>query len=375
MPRLDSDYLLALARLKTVESRATLAETITDLFSEKGEFLSDWEREAMSAMLHAVVGDIEQALRRAFRERLKALPGCAPDLLARVADDRAEVAYPVLTQSPTLHAEELVEVVRHRALEQRLGLALRAAASRRAEEEAAATAEPGVAEALMRSAGERVAKAAATYVLDRSKEAESRKDPVVRRSELSPDLAKRMFLWVSAALRRHLIDHLGLDEDTVDEMMERVVAEQIRGIGEAPPPTGAERLADVLAEEGLIDHDLLLRTVTEGEIGLFVALFARTTGLRARLVRRILFEPGGEGLAIACKAIGVGREIFARVFAASRSARLQRDAMTRIETTRAVAFYDLLGLESAQRVVRKWRLSPDYAAAIRELQMASGPSA
>ena len=42
--------------------------------------------------------------------------------------------------------------------------------------------------------------------------------------------------------------------------------------------------------------------LNEGEVPLFVGLFSRFAEIREYLVTRILFEPGGEGLAIACRA-------------------------------------------------------------------------
>ena len=64
----------------------------------------------------------------------------------------------------------------------------------------------------------------------------------------------------------------------------------------------------------MVTVDMLLSAMREGEVPLFVALFAKIAKLREYLVQRLLFEPGGEGLAIACRAIGLSGEEFKMLF-------------------------------------------------------------
>ena len=373
MAGLHSTYLIALARLKTVESRAALAETISDLFSDTGDFLTDRERASMSSILRKIVGDIEKSLRTAFCDTLARSPD---EPKSSVADLRVgDVAYAVLSRSPALQAEDLIEVVRHRYLEYRLALALRESPHHGDRMVPSGTGEKrSITEALLHNANTDVARRTMDYLLEQAKRVDATHEPVVRQEELGPELIKRIFLWVAAALRQHILQACDLDEMVVDEVMERVAFEQVAVVPDAPEKNQADKLADELAKADLLKPGLLLATLAEGEVALFIALFARSTGLRGGLVRRLLFEPGGEGLAIACKGVRFPVDVFSRLFALSRMARPQLQAQIRIETKKAEAFYDLLQEQEAAQVLRKWRLRPDYAAAVRGVQLAATAS-
>jgi hypothetical protein len=71
---------------------------------------------------------------------------------------------------------------------------------------------------------------------------------------------------------------------------------------------------------------------------MFEVMFAQLTGLRQNLVRRIVFEPGGEGLAIACKAIGTLKSDFGSLFLLSRSARPGDKVVDPREVSRVMTF-------------------------------------
>jgi len=182
-------------------------------------------------------------------------------------------------------------------------------------------------------------------------------------------LAKRMFLWVSAALREHIIEHFDLDVETVDDLMEAAAVTAAEESEAAEPEGGADKLARDLESHGLVTPDMLIDALHQGEVGLFVALFSRLTELRRTLVMRILFEPGGEGLAIVCKAVGMEREPFADIYTMTRKARPRALANGDGERRRVLTLFDSMSESGAQRVLRKWQRDADYLAAIRELEL------
>ncbi len=100
-----------------------------------------------------------------------------------------------------------------------------------------------------------------------------------------------------------------------------------------------------------------------------MAMFRRFTGLRELLVMRLVFEAGGEGLAIACKAVGIDKENFSSIFALSRKARPGSDTTLKRDSRKVLAFYDRVSEDAAKQVVRRWQRDVDYLAAIRELEV------
>ena len=88
---------------------------------------------------------------------------------------------------------------------------------------------------------------------------------------------------------------------------------------------------------------------------------------RPRLMRRIIYEPGGEALAMAAQALDIDPALFLTIFTATRQAR--GDAPAPDPDTIAVirAFYDSLTPDGALAVVRKWRRNHEYLAALKQM--------
>jgi hypothetical protein len=99
-----------------------------------------------------------------------------------------------------------------------------------------------------------------------------------------------------------------------------------------------------LADKQAITPQVLLQALRRGKVQMFEGMFAQLTRLRHNLMRRIVFEPGGEGLSIACKAIGMLKPDFGSLFLLSLSAR------------------------SGNKVVGLWKLYPNYLFGLKQVE-------
>jgi uncharacterized protein (DUF2336 family) len=362
---------MELARRKTTEGRTSLAATVADFFGEGGDVLSDRERSLMFDILHKVIVDVEMSVRTGLSERLADAEDAPRALIKLLANDAIEVAYPVLTRSKVLRDEDLIEVISHRTLEHQLAVANRFSVSETVSSALVETGERSVIERLLHNKNARISQNTLEYLVDESKRYDTFREPILRRSELGPDLAKRMFLWVSAALREFILEHFTFDPSTIDELLEKTAFEQIDP-ATAGEPTGSAKLAEGLADTGKVTPELLVKAMGQGEISLFVAMFSQMSGLRRNLVMRLLFESGGEGLAIASVAAGIDRDTFSTLFTLSRKARPQGATDVDAEIRNVLALYDSTPAEDATRVLRKWHRNPDYLKAIRDLKAETG---
>lgn len=375
MATISSQTLLAWAQSNNGASRAALAETLSDLFAESGPDMSDRERSLMGDILHKVVVGLETAVRRSLAEKLADLPDAPADLITVLANDEADVAFPVLTRSRVLADAELIEVIRHRTLEHQLAVAMRFSVSEQVSAALAATGEQGVIETLLRNENARISQATMAYLVDESRRVDVFREPLLRRSELDPDLAKRMFLWVSAALRNSILERFDFDADTIDRLLEEAVQENIDETLADDGPSGAANLAQALDEEGQLDSETLVRALASGEVNLFVAMFAEAADLRERLVRRILFAEDAQEFAIACRGVGFDCGTFEQFVSLSRSARPHRGAAGRTAADDAVEAFQRLPQDAAKRIVARWRQDPDFVPHAGEADAAAGAGA
>jgi uncharacterized protein (DUF2336 family) len=364
----DLGQLLQLSRKKRAAARATLAAAIADLFRAKGRALSDRERFLMTDILRQLVKEVETATRRALSKRLSEDPASGRDLIPALAREDADVALPILRRSEVLQDVELIETVKHRALEHQLTMTTHKQLNGAASATLGDGAHPSVIHALLEHPEPAVRSATMAYLVEQTKRVDTFQNPRLPCGELSPELARRVCWWVSAALRQHVIERFAIDPIRLDQAIEASVAEVVpRDKASATP---AATLARRLGASGEISADLLIDALRQGEVELFRSLFARLTGLRQTLVNRLIFEPGGEGLAIACKAVGLNAAEFLAIFALTRGARPDGGEPPCVD-----AFFATIERRAAQRTLKSWRRNPAYQQAIWQVETTSRATA
>jgi acyl carrier protein len=368
----DADYLFRLARDKSVAAREELAEAMSSLFVGNVAFLNDRERSLMLDVLSRFIHDVEMPVRRIVSKQLANLPDTPKDLAILLANDDIEVAYPILVYSKVLQDSDLIEVVRYRALDHQLAVAIRGSVSETVSDALVETGREKVVRTLLENPTAKISKPTMSYLVEQSKRVDSFQEPILHRSDLEPHLAERMFEWVAAALRQYILDTYEIERAAVDDLLEKATMEAIKSLPATQGSLGSsEELATKLAEDDAVTPELLVAVLREGEVSLFVTLFQRFTGIRERLVHRILFEPGGEGLAIACKAVGIGKAFFSEIFALSRKARFGDEKTILREIRHVLTLYDNMTQDAANQVLRLWQRKVGYLSAIRELELSS----
>lgn len=369
----DLEVLMKLARDKTVAGRKALVNAVSDLFFNNQEVLSDRERALMTDILRQIIHDVEMSVRRELAERLADVLHAPRELILTLANDEIEVAHRVLVQSDILHDMDLVEIIHHRTMEHQLVIAMRKNLNESVTDALVETGNEDVIKAMLDNTSARISKGTMEYLVDQSKRVDTYQNPLLKRPDLDPDLAKRMYWWVSAALRQHIIKNFSIDPAELDETLESSVKSVIDNHGRAVEQPKHVELVERLHEEGKVTPRMLLQVLRQGEVPLFEAMFGKLSGLRPRLLRRMMFEPGGEALAIVCRAIGIEKADFASIFMLTRKARAHERVMNPRELSRVLDLYDRVTPEVGQRMLKKWQRDASFLNAIRVLE-ASEPN-
>ena len=370
----DFEQLLDLARDKSVAARTRLVETVSDLFFGTKQTLSDRERALMTEILRRLIHDVEMAVRQALAERLAIDPDAPSDLVVALANDQIEVAHSILMKSNVLQDPELIEIIHQRTQEHQLAVAVRQRLSPVVSDALVATGNTDVIRTLLENHGAEINQATMGYLVEQSKRVDAYQNPLVMRPDLPPELAKRMYWWVSAALRKHIVAQFAIDPLALDQRVEDIVNDLIGQNAGGQPALArkSEELAKKVAERGPISSQLLVQTLRQGEVALFEALLAEASKLRRNLVRRIVFEPGGQGLAVISRAIGISKPDFASIFLLSRAARPGDKVVDPGELSRVMGFFDRVQPGAAQRLLVRMRLEPDYLKSMLEVDERAG---
>jgi uncharacterized protein (DUF2336 family) len=369
----DIRYLIGLARDKSVESRKRLVAVVSDIFFSDQAILTEYERALITDILHKLIYELAVPVREALAALLSEDEAMPRAVLRALAEDEIEIAAPILLNNEALLDIELIEVVRHRALEHQLMLAMRRAPLAMAADPALEPADGDLIQDLLDGGDAKLVDATMAYLLEQTRGLDSFQEPILRREDLSERLTKKMVFWVLAALRQHILDRFDVDltelddgiEAAADEMSERLGGERDRGCGDR-----SAELATALANAGNLTPGRLIQAIRQGEVSLFIAMLAHLTGLRLPLVRRLLFEPGGEGLVVACRALGFDKAIVASIFLLCRRARPGDWAADPRELSRVLALYDRVQPAAAHAVLARWRRDPDFLYAIKTVEEA-----
>jgi len=365
--KFDADFLMSLARQKSAESRSELTNVIIDLFENQSSVLNERQRAQMYGILETIINDIEVSVRQAVAGRLALMDDVPRNLVSQLANDEINVAFPILSKSGLLRDADLIEVIKLRTEEHMLAITMRKFVSEHVSDAIVETGREPVIISLLKNANARISTNTMEYLVEQSRRVDSFQEPILSRDELSPSLAKKMFLWVSAALRQHIVSHFNLDKATVDELLEQATADEIAAAGQSQKKKVAE-LADALREEGLVTVEMLTTALREGEVPLFVALFAQVSKLREHLIQRLVFEQGGEGLAIACRGIGMSEKEFLELYEYCHLAKAGTKEEVEAQIPSLRAFYSNTPRKAAVDVLKMWHRGSDYLGALRELE-------
>lgn len=361
--------LFKLAQEKSKEGRESLYSAIGDLFERRADELQSGERELMIEILERLSRDVEMSVRTGLANRLSASGDAPYDLIRMLANDDVQVAYKILATSPILRDDDLVEVVRHRSMQHQLAVAIRKDVS---EEVSTALVEAGsedVIVTLLNNQDARISADVLDYLAEESKRVDSYQKPLVRRPDLPSELAERMYYWVSAAVRNHIVENFDVDIDNLDDQLSATVADVLETEDNNKGGGGAaERLVERLFDSGGLSADFALKSLLQGQVSIFEFAFAKMVGIRPVLARRIVYEPGGEALGIACRAIGLERPVFLQIYQLTRKARSRETSLGKDEVVRLTRFFESISRESALLVLRKWQRDKRYLDAVRALK-------
>jgi uncharacterized protein (DUF2336 family) len=360
-----------LAREKSEQARSHLFEVMGDLFQEQAGVLSAQERALMVDILEKLVREVSQDIRLKLSHRLADLPGTPRELAVLLANDEIDIASPILMRSRALQDTDLIEIIHHRSRQHILAVAMRRDLSMSVSDVLVETGHSDVIMALLNNQEARISETTLAYIVDQSKQIDEFQEPLVHRRDLPRALAVKMCYWVSAAIRQFIIDKFQVDANDLDDTIQPILHEQVASAeAEARPAeflTPAEEAARAIKTGGKLTARLMIQTLRRGEIPMFEAMFAQAAELRLPLINRLLYEVGGNGIAVVARGLRLTREEFATIYLLTRRARPGLGGGA-VDLGRALGFYDKVGTEAAMKVLERWRRDPQYLFAIKTIE-------
>ncbi len=164
-----------------------------------------------------------------------------------------------------------------------------------------------------------------------------------------------------------LVDEFGDDLKLLDARIETASIETIRhSSAMAVAPTSSAEASRALESAGLLNIETVYRLLKAGEISLFEETFARLAGIRPVLLRRLIYEAGGECFAVLARALDVEFDQALSIFALTRSGSTKHFREGNGGGDPLKAIYGAVSCEDANSVRAHWMRQPEFASALRE---------
>jgi uncharacterized protein (DUF2336 family) len=322
-------------------SREEIYLAVASLYRIQGAGLNSRERELMREILRRLTRDVEMAIRIALAERLADDSTAPHDLILLLVDDSIEVARPLILRSPLLTEKDALRLIAKASTGHLEAVAGRANIGIPVTNALVNCDAESVLVALVRNATARISQTAYQTLVDRSRAITGLQEPLARRADLPIELANSMCAWVSDALKIHIANNYELASKRVDTAL----TEAVEGLSHAPagpkdpPADSAQKLIEKLAASGQLKAGFLMRVLSQGQIDLFDLAFSRLLHIDLNRFRQLFYEQGVPRVALACRAAGIDKSVFATVFSLSRQARQEPPSLGRTDMDEAEAVF------------------------------------
>ena len=357
------ENLIEVAHEASSDKRRELLEGVTDLFMDDGPGLNDQEQVIASDILGKVITEVEREVRARLSYRLADLDNAPVDLIRQLASDEIEVARPLLERSGALSDQDLIEIINTQGKEHQLTVSLRSSVSEGVTDALVATGDDEVMLSVINNAGAEISRGAMETIVDRSETSEMLHEPLLNRQDLPPDLMHNMFWWVSAALKKHILTEAHVDEAAVDQMLAEAEQGMEQEAEEEEDRLGrVERAVRRRMRLGQLNQDALVQYLRRGQVPEFIASLGYLTDIDQKTARRIVFTPGHEAVAVACRAKGFDLSTFSTIVLLldgaidSGKEGVEKQLRRPEEVANLLELYKEVPVETAKRAMRFWAI-------------------
>ena len=344
--------LVGLAKETSSEKRRELLNEVTDLFMDAPSGYTSNQAEQFGDILGTVAREMEMAVRQTLATRLSSVPNAPRNLILQLANDEIEVARPVLRNSVVLKDADMIALAKLKGQDHLFALSERREVSEQLSDAIVARGDGRVLTQLASNAGAKLSRGSMETLAERAETVASLQKPLISRTDLPPDLMNSMFFAVSSELKRVIMDRMkDLDPSVIDEAIRSTERRIKRRTGPDPEQARADAFMASLAKSGTITESLLVSLTKQKRFEEVAIVFSKLTLLELKVAKKVMADPNPEALAIASRACRFDRQTFSTL-ALNR----ETGTMTGNEAYELLDLYDKIPVETAQRVMRFWRV-------------------
>ncbi len=349
----DSHRLYGLAKDDTPLARAELTSAVVDLLKAD---LGPREKELIADVLISLMRQAEQDLRQAIAERLAVVDTTPLRVVLHIANDEIDVAEPMLRLSRVFSDLDLLYIIKSKGPEYWRAIAGRERLSDGIMNVLADTKEIGTLEILTGNAKLRLTPHAVNIIEAFAEKNESLARPLLMRSDISEDIARKLYKHVGADLKAYIRDYFGVLDEAVRNAVDDVIFEFSSTTSAAQkrefiPSEAAVKAAAALKSSGRLSTQRMMETLQRGQMASFIAMFSCYSGLDVDRVHEMLSATDGKILAISCRALHLSKSDLSRIYMMTQRIRSRDRIVDQVDLLRAISMYDRVQTAEARKIL------------------------
>jgi uncharacterized protein (DUF2336 family) len=360
-------------------ARAALLKRLADVVCLPSSRVNAFERAVTADLLVEILREAEVEERARVARRLANLTEIPPTLVRLLLRDVFDVSEVLLENCTSLSDADLLDCVSHAGLDHRRLMAARRGVGEVVCDALVARMETTVTETLLRNNLARFSADAIETLVATTRQVPDLIGHLLKRPELRPSHAYILFWWADADARRTILQRFAVSREVLQE-----------AAGDVFPLAAAEGWTDPLSRKALqfierrqrnraaIDKspfaslDEAVASTQNGVNREIVEEISYLSGVKPMTGAKIFTDPGGEPLAILCKATGLPKAALRTLWRGLRRRETDSSGAVWPGFERVLITYDMIAVDRAQTVLRYWNwslssaLTPALLKAIRD---------
>lgn len=349
----------------SLPSRIALLKRLADVVCLPESRINNFERAVTADLLVEMLREANLDERERVARRLSVLNDIPHVLVRLLIADSLPVARHLIENSPRLEDTDLSYALTRGKPEHFRLIAMRRGLSPMVSE---AIVETQDVEAIVRLLNNReadISQSAIESVVALSQSEHRLVACLIRRTELKPSQAYVMFWWADQACRRDILSRYAVSRNIMQDLASDVFAmaahegwndplsrkalqfierrQRNRGALDKSPFESLEAAIEIAADQGMTRFH--------------AEEISYLSGLKPSTGAKILRDAGGEGLAVLCKATGLGKTSLRRLWKALRRPMSAGDGTDHPALEHVIYMFDILATDRAQTVLRYWNWS------------------
>lgn len=345
-------------------SRHTLLKRLADVVCLPGSRVNAFERAMTADLIIELLREAEPDERARIARRVANVAEIPTGLARVLLRDEISVARTLLENSASLGDADLIDCIRTAGEEHRRLIAARRGVSEVVSDALIEEGELAVVEILLRNDLARLSHEAVEAVVAASRDNPRLGALLLRRPEVRPSHAYVMFWWADEEARRLILQRFAVSREVLQDAVSDVFPMAAKEGWQDPLTRKAlqfierrQRNRAAIEKSPFGSLDEAVAAAGNGMTRQVAEEIAYLSGLKPMTGAKIFTDPGGEPLAILCKATGLPRGSIRSLWRGLR--RPETDAAGNVNPAleRVLTLFDTIAVDRAQTVLRYWNWS------------------